>query len=110
MTTYEYPPAVRVHGIDCIDVKNKAFTRLPLAQIAATYPNGSPHLSCLSFGHREGVIEVVDYPDHPYEESSQHPADATRPLCAYCSGTHGVADQLLLPPGVARNLPSTRHR
>ena len=106
----EYPPAVRVHGVGCSEIKGMLLSRLPMSQIAIDYPNGSPHLACLSGGHRVGVIEVVEYPPHVYEGSSQCPADATKPLCAYCGGTHGVVDLLVLPPGVARDLPGRNHR
>jgi hypothetical protein len=106
----EYPPAVKVHGIGCAEVTGLLLSRLPMHQIARDHPNGSPHLACLSGGDTVGVIEVVEYPPHAYEESSQRPADASRPLCAYCGGTHGVLDALVLPPGVATGLPSTTHR
>lgn len=106
----DYPPAVRVHGINCPEVRHLLLTRIPMTQIVRDYPHGEPHQLCLSGGHREGVIEHVEYPPHPYEQSSQQPDDGRRPLCAYCKGTHAALDALILPPGVARNLPSTRHR
>lgn len=106
-----YPPAVRVHGITCPDIPvHIMLSRLPAAQIAADYPNAEPHLLCLSGGDRVARIELVEYPEHPYAASSQRPPDAIRHLCAYCKGTHGPADLLALPPGVARDVPSTRHR
>jgi hypothetical protein len=106
----DYPPAVRVHGIDCPEIKGLLLPRLAMTEIVQQYPNGTPHLVCLSGGDRVGVIEAVKYPDHAYKESSVSPPDATRPLCDYCKGTHGVLDQLILPPGVARNLGSTNFR
>jgi len=106
----EYPPAVRVHGINCQDIKGLLLSRLAMTKVVHQYPNGTPHLTCLSGGDRFGVIEAVKYPDHAYEESSVFPQDATKPLCAYCKGTHGVIDRLILPPGVARGLGSTNFR
>lgn len=108
----EYPPAVRVHGLTCPEIKTVLLmlTRLPMAEIAKEYPNGEPHLACLSGGDEVGVIEVVEYPDHVYETSSVVYPDATKPLCAYCKGTHGPLDALVWPPGVARNLGSTNFR
>lgn len=106
-----YPPAVRVHGPSCPDIPaHVILSRLPAAQVAAQYPNGEPHLLCLSGGDRIARIEVVEYPPHGYEPSSVVYPDAVRPLCAYCKGTHGPAGGLILPPGVARDVPSTRHR
>lgn len=108
----EYPPAVRVHGTGCPEIKSvlQTLTRLPLAMIAKDYPNGEPHHACLRRTDPEGVIEVVEYPPHPYEKSSIFPPDANKPLCSYCKGTHGLLDTLTLPPGVARNLGSTAFR
>jgi hypothetical protein len=106
----DYPPAVRVHGIDCLEIKGLLLSRLPAAEIVRQYPNGEPHHACLSPRDKVGVIEAVEYPGHAYEESSVFPPDATKPLCAYCKGTHGVLDRLILPPGVARDLGSTNFR
>lgn len=105
-----YPPAVRVHGLTCPDIPaHIMLSRLPAAEIVQRYPNAEPHMLCLSGGDRVGRIELVEYPDHPYKPSSQHPADAIKALCSYCKGTHGPADHLYLPPGVAREVPSTQH-
>lgn len=99
--TREYPPAVRIHGLNCPDIPpHILLSRLNAVEIAARHPNAEPHLRCLSGGDRVGRIEVVQYPPHRYEASSQHPADATRALCLYCKGTHGLLDDLILPPGV----------
>ena len=105
----DYPPAVRVHGLECPDIPaHLLLSRLPMAEIAKDYPNGEPHLRCLSGGDRVGRIEVIEYPPHDYEVSSQHPPDAPRPLCAYCKGTHGILDVLTLPTSVARGTPGER--
>lgn len=107
----DYPPAVRVHGIACPDIPPATLlSRLPAATIARDYPNAEPHLLCLTGSAQVGRIEVVQYPPHDYQPSSVVYPDATRALCAYCKGTHGAADALILPPGVARGVPSTRHR
>lgn len=97
-------------GVDAGTHRVFTLTRLPMAKIAEDSPNGEPHLACLSGGDKVGVIEVVEYPPHDYEASSVVYEDATRPLCAYCEGTHGPLDTLILPPGVARNLGSTNFR
>ena len=106
----DYPPAVRVHGPSCPDIKDMLLSRLPTLELAKQYPNAARHQRCLPLSAPVGVIEVVEYPEHRYEESSVRYPDATKALCSYCGGTHGVLDQLILPPGVARNLPSTRFR
>ncbi|MFC3992295.1 hypothetical protein [Actinoplanes siamensis] len=68
--------------------------------IARTYPHGRMH-NCFHFMlQNRGVVEVVQYPPHPYEESTVVYDDAAMPLCAVCMGTHGVLDHLILPPGV----------
>jgi len=103
----EYPPAVRVHGINCQEIEGLLLSRLPVPEIVCQYPNGERHQACLSPSASTGVIEAVEYRAHRYEKSSVCPPDATRPLCAYCKGTHGVLDLLILPPGVARGLGSS---
>ena len=68
--------------------------------IAHQYPNGRMH-SCYHFSlFPKGLVETMVYPPHAYEESSVLYADAARPLCAVCMGTHGALDSLILPPGV----------
>ncbi len=94
-----YPPAVRVHGLACPDVADKILPREDMAVIARERPNAMPHLRCLSGGDRVGRIEIIAWPEHPYQPSSQRPKDAERPTCTFCHGTHGPADALLLPPG-----------
>jgi len=105
----DYPPAVRVHGVSCPEIRDRlpGLTRLSRAQILRDYPNGQPDLACLSPGDTVAVIEVVEYPPHRYEASTVVYPNATRALCGVCGGTHGTVDALILPPGVARNLGST---
>jgi hypothetical protein len=104
-----YPPAVRVHGLTCPDIPaHIILSRLPVAEIVQRYPNAEPHMLCLSGGDRVGRIEVVEYPPHAYEQSSQFPKDAVRALCAYCKSTHGALDNLILPPGVALGVPGQK--
>lgn len=107
---HDYPPAVRVHGTNCAHMKGQLVIRLTRAEILRDYPNGEPHLSCISPAASEGVIEAVDYPPHPYERSSTFPEDATKALCGYCKGTHGTVAQITLEPGMARNVDSTKFR
>jgi hypothetical protein len=104
----DYPPAVRVHGVTCAEIKDRVpgLTRLSRAQILRDYPNGQPDLACLSPGDTVAVIEVVEYPPHRYEASTVVYPNATKALCRVCGGTHGTVDALILPPGVARNLGS----
>jgi hypothetical protein len=94
----EYPPSVIVHSPDCVDVRGRILARLPRADIIAQHPNGKPHHGCLTASAMVGVIEPIEYPPHDYEPSSQQPDDASKPLCSYCGGTHGVLDALILPP------------
>lgn len=102
---HEYPPAVLVHAESCPDVatlRRRGVTLIPMITpaIARTYPNGRMH-NCFHFTlQNRGVVETVQYPPHPYEESTVVYDDATMPLCAVCMGTHGVLDRLILPPGV----------
>lgn len=104
----EFPPAVRVHHVDCAEIRGLLLARLPSAEIVRRYPNGAPHHACLSPCDAVGVIEVVEYPAHAYERSSVFPPDAVKPLCAYCKGTHGVLDRLILPSGfAAASIPRT---
>lgn len=96
--TRDYPPAVLVHRPDCLDVRGRLLPQLPTPEIARLHPNGKPH-NCYHFHQNSiGIVEPVEYPAHPYEESTVTYSDATRPLCGYCGGTHGVLDALELPP------------
>ncbi|GIF01114.1 hypothetical protein [Paractinoplanes rishiriensis] len=98
----EYPPAVVVHRPDCAELQGRLLSQLATAEIARQYPNGKPH-HCYHMHHDAvGVVEPVEYPAHPYEESTVTYPDASRPMCRVCGGTHGVLDALVLPPGAAR--------
>lgn len=101
----DYPPAVVVHRSDCADVLGRLLPQLPTAEIARLYPNGQRH-HC--YHHRRdpvGMVEQVEYPPHEYEKSTVIYPDATRALCGYCGGTHGVLDVLELPPAVRTVAP-----
>ena len=101
----EYPPAVLVHSESCADVTNlrargEILPSMATQDIARAYPNGRMH-NCYHFTlQARGVVQTMQYPPHPYEESSVAYADATMPLCSVCMGTHGSLDRLILPPGV----------
>lgn len=99
-----------VHNPRCAEVRGLLLTKLSRTEILDRYPNGRPHHACMKPGDSEGVIEAVNYPAHQYKKSSNFPDDATRELCEFCSGTHGSIAQVTLPPGVARNLDSTKFR
>lgn len=95
----EYPPAVIVHRPDCPDIQGLLLPRLATTEVARRHPNGRQH-HCYHFHQNSiGVVEQVEYPPHPYEESTVTYPDATRRLCGFCGGTHGVLDALALPPG-----------
>ena len=104
MEKREYPPAVLVHSESCPDVaalRTRGVALIPMTTpaIARAYPNGRMH-NCYHFTlQARGVVEMVRYPPHQYEQSTVVYDDATMPLCAVCMGTHGVLDRLSLPPG-----------
>lgn len=101
----DYPPAVIVHRPDCPDIVGRRLARQATAVIAHQHPNGKPH-RCYHFHQNSvGVVEVVEYAAHAYEESTIDYPDATRRMCGFCGGTHGVLDALVLPPGARTVAP-----
>ncbi|GIF15145.1 hypothetical protein [Actinoplanes teichomyceticus] len=90
MERHEYPPAGVVHTADCEDAPPGLLT-LPAQALRGSHDR--PHRcvnSAAVAANRPLVIERVAYEPHPYEESTIHPVDATKPLCRTCRGTHGV--------------------
>lgn len=82
-----YPPAHQIHAPTCGSLPN-GLEILPTSQLAERYPNGVMH-HCYHFHQNAtGVAEQVFYPPHDYEASANFPADAVRPLCRSCRGTH----------------------
>ena len=65
---------------------------MPAISVARAYPHGKPH-RCLSGVYARGnggvIVETVAPEPHDYVASTIQPADATRPLCRTCRGTHG---------------------
>jgi hypothetical protein len=101
----DYPPSVIVHRPDCPDAQGRPWPRLATAEVARRYPNGKQH-HCYHFHQNSiGVVEQVEYAPHEYEKSTVTYPDATRALCGFCGGTHGVLDALDLPPGVRTVAP-----
>jgi hypothetical protein len=87
----EYPPAHVIHEATCPDAP-PGLLSFRAHLIPAVHPNARAH-GCISpqtvANNREVVAEPGDAGDHAYEPSDNRPADATRPLCRHCSGTHG---------------------
>lgn len=86
----EYEPAGVVHVADCAEAPAGRMFILRAAALRNSHDR--PH-SCFTRAHAaanaEIVIERVDYKTHAYVQSTIWPADATRPLCRTCRGTHG---------------------
>lgn len=97
----DYPPAHTIHEVDCTDAPAGLFP-FRVHNVPFAYPNARAHTACISHEtvrmNREVVAEPGDYEPHPYEASAERPADAARPLCRTCGGTHGdVLAELMLP-------------
>ncbi|SDT74474.1 hypothetical protein SAMN04489716_6993 [Actinoplanes derwentensis] len=85
----DYPPAAQIHRPDCPGISQGTLPELTTAEIARSHPNAVMH-NCYHFHQNTaGVVEPVVYPPHDYKPSTNKPADARRPLCATCRGTHG---------------------
>lgn len=83
-----YPPASLVHSPGCPALPKVDLQQLATRAIATAYPNAVMH-NCYHF-HRNshGIVEPRTYPPHDYKPSTVAPADAVRPLCDTCRGTH----------------------
>jgi hypothetical protein len=97
----DYPPAPQIHRPNCPGIPPGALPVLTTPEIARRYPNGVMH-NCYHFkANPNGFVEPVVYPEHDYKPSTLKPADARRPWCGTCRGTHGAeqmdGDGLLLP-------------
>jgi hypothetical protein len=77
---------------------------LATPETAHRYPNAVVH-DCYHFhDNPNGVAKPAVYPEHDYKPSTLKPADARRPWCGICRGTHGDEQMVdggdnLLPPG-----------
>ena len=90
----DYEP-VLIHAAGCPDAPEGPAS-VPAVSVAKAYPHGKPH-RCLSGAYARGnggvIVETVVTEPHVYVASTIQPADATRPLCRTCRGTHGDGRQ-----------------
>ena len=90
--TRDYDP-VLIHRATCPEAP-QGLLLLTARSVAQAHPHGRPHRCLTNEMARSNcgvVIEQVTPEPHDYVESTIVPADATRPLCRICRGTHGEA-------------------
>lgn len=89
----DYPPGPTIHDARCIYAPASAIA-FPAARVMQLHPNGWPHHACFSDAtvrmNRPVVAESKAFPEHPYQPSTDQPADASRELCLICRGTHNA--------------------
>ena len=101
MRIRDYPPGVVLHAPHCRDAGDGNAPGLGVRVAIAQYPI---HQFCYCTGNDPGnapyvVVEQIDFGIHLYVPSGTRPADATRPLCKTCRGTHGMLPAGLVIPG-----------
>ncbi|MEU4557032.1 hypothetical protein AB0F72_01485 [Actinoplanes sp. NPDC023936] len=106
----DYPPGVVLHAPHCVEGGNSPAAAIDAAYEA--YPSRQLHF-CFGGMVPPGlmdahtlkeimpfvVVEQIEYGPHGYLQSAKWPADAVRPLCLKCQGTHASSARAQPGPG-----------
>ncbi|BAL85451.1 hypothetical protein AMIS_2310 [Actinoplanes missouriensis 431] len=117
----DYPAGVVLHAPHCVEGGNSP--ALPIDAAYEAYPSHQLHF-CFGGMVPAGlmdmhtlqeimpfvVVEQIQYGPHDYVQSEKWPADAVRPLCGKCQGTHEAARVQAPTPAGLPQRPKLDHQ